>query len=454
MSNPLITDLYELTMAASYLRRGMNAAATFSLFVRDLPENRGFLVAAGLEECLSYLEDYRFGEAELSYLREVGFDDAAIDSFRDLAFTGDVWALPEGRIVFAMEPLLEVTAPLAQAQLMETFLLNQITLHTNLASKAARCRLAAADRTLVDFSLRRTQGIEAGMAIARCSAIAGFSATSNVEAAWRFGLRATGTMAHSYIQAFPSEEEAFRAYAEDFPESVTFLVDTYDTLQGVRTAIEVIRALDHPPRATIRLDSGDIGALARAARRLLDDAGLNAVGIFASGGLDEYAVEELVRGGAPIDGFGVGTKIGVAADAPYLESVYKLVEYDGRPVMKLSTGKLTVPGRKQVYRPPDMSGDIVALRDEPAPEGYQPLLEPVMKGGKRIEKADGIAVARERLAGDLSRLPGPARDLRHPIAPRAECSTTLARLQDEVRRRSGNRSSAAANVAERNPKRP
>jgi nicotinate phosphoribosyltransferase len=439
MSNPLVTDLYELTMAASYLRRGMNAPATFSLFVRDLPENRGFLVAAGLEECLSYLEGYRFGDPELRYLSEIGFDAAAIASFRELTFTGDVWAVPEGRIVFAMEPLLEVTAPLPQAQVMETFLLNQITLHTNLTSKAARCRIAAGDHTLVDFALRRTQGIEAGMAIARCSAIAGFSATSNVEAARRFGLRATGTMAHSYVEAFPSEEDAFRAYAEDFPESVTFLVDTYDTLQGVRTAIAVIKSLDHPTRAAIRLDSGDIGALAKAARKLLDAAGLNAVGIFASGGLDEYAVEELVRGGAPIDGFGVGTKIGVAADAPYLESVYKLVEYDERPVMKLSTGKLTAPGRKQVYRPPDMSGDIVALRDEPAPEGHEPLLEPVMKGGRRVGGPGSLAAARERFALDLARLPLAARDLRRPVSPGAECSTMLAQLQDEVQRRSATR---------------
>jgi nicotinate phosphoribosyltransferase len=435
MSNPLLTDLYELTMAASYLRRGMNAPATFSLFVRSLPPNRGYLVAAGLEACLSYLESYHFGEDELSYLRTIGFDDAAIASFRDLTFTGNVWAVPEGRIVFAMEPLLEVTAPLPEAQLLETFLLNQITLHTNLASKAARCRVAAGDRALVDFAMRRTQGIEAAMAVARCTAIAGFGATSNVEAARRFGLRATGTMAHSYIEAFLTEREAFRAYAEDFPQSVTFLVDTYDTLQGVRDAVGVITSLDHPVRATIRLDSGDIGALAKAAREILDAAGLTTVGIFASGGLDEYAIEDLVRDGAPINGFGVGTKIGVAADAPYLESVYKLVEYDGRPVMKLSTDKLTAPGRKQVYRPPDMSGDIVALRDEPAPAGYEPLLEPVMRGGRRVGQTGDLATARERFERDLARLPGPAKDLLHPVAPRAECSVMLAQLQDEVRQR-------------------
>jgi nicotinate phosphoribosyltransferase len=433
VSNPLLTDLYELNMAMSYLRRGMNGPATFSLFIRELPESRGFLVAAGLDECLSYLEGYRFGEVDLTYLRTLGFDDGAIASFRDLTFTGDVWAVPEGRIAFANEPLLEVTAPLPEAQLVETFLLNQITLHTNLASKAARCRIAAGDRSLVDFSLRRTQGIEAGMAIARCSAIAGFSATSNVEAARRFGLQTSGTMAHSYVEAFPTEEEAFRAYVSDFPEVVTLLVDTYDTLQGVRTAADVITSLDHPVRASIRLDSGDIEALARAARKILDDAGLRSVGIFASGGLDELAVEKLVRDGAPIDGFGVGTKIGVAADSPYLESVYKLVEYDGRPVMKLSTGKLTAPGKKQVFRPPDMSGDILALRDEPAPEGYEPLLQPVMIDGKRMARVGDLEAAKRRFEDDLARLPAAARDLQRPRPPATECSVALVRLQDEVR---------------------
>jgi nicotinate phosphoribosyltransferase len=433
MSNPLLTDLYELTMAASYLRRGMNGTATFSLFVRDLPQNRGFLVVAGLEECLHYLESYRFERQQLEYLREIGFDDVAVRAFEDLAFTGDVWAIPEGRIVFATEPLLEVTAPLAEAQLVETFLLNQMTLHTNLASKAARCRIAAGGRTLVDFSLRRTQGIEAGMAIARCSAMAGFSATSNVEAARCFGLRATGTMAHSYVQAFPTEEEGFRAYAADYPERLTLLVDTYDSLRGVRTAARVLKSVRHPEGTAIRLDSGDIGHLAKEARKILDAEGLSGVGIFASGGLDEYAIEDLVTQGAPIDGFGVGTKLGVAADAPYLESVYKLVEYEGRPIMKLSTGKVTAPGRKQVYRPADMSGDIVALRDEAAPPGHEPLLEPVMRAGRRIGTADDLTAARQRFETDLARLSAEARDLHHPRSPGPEWSTPLARLEDEVR---------------------
>lgn len=433
MSNPLLTDLYELTMAASYLRRGMTGEATFSLFIRALPPNRGFLVAAGLEECLRFLEGYRFDDGARAYLGEIGFNREAVDRFGELRFTGAVWAVPEGRIVFGGEPLLEITAPLPEAQLMETFLLNQITLQTNLASKAARCRVAAGDRTLVDFGLRRTQGIEAGMALARCSAIVGFAATSDVEAARRFGLRATGTMAHAYIQAFPSEEEAFRAYAADFPRRVTLLVDTYDTLRGVRVAAQVLGELPHPEGTAVRLDSGDIGALAREARHILDEEGLRHVGIFASGGLDEYAIEDLVRSGAPIDGFGVGTKVGVAADAPYLESVYKLVEYEGRPVVKLASGKQTAPGRKQVWRPPDMSGDIVALRDEPGPAGHDPLLEPMMEGGRRLRAPEEIAVARDRFESDLARLPAATRDLRRPEEPAADCSPRLARLQEETR---------------------
>ena len=304
MGRALITDLYELNMAASYLRRGMVGSATFSLFVRKLPADRGFLVAAGLEDCLSHLESFSFEDEDLAWLREAGFSPDTVDAFAGLRFTGDVFAVPEGRVVLTDEPILEVTAPIPEAQLVETYLLNQVTFQTALATKATRCRLAAGDIELVDFALRRTHGIEAGMAVARLSAIAGFGSTSNVDAARRFGLRAAGTMAHSYIEAFPTEVEAFRAFAQDLPERTTFLVDTYDTLTGVATAIEVIRELGLSGSLGVRLDSGDLVALARDARRMLDEAGLPQVRIFASGGLDEYDLERFVAEGAPIDAVG------------------------------------------------------------------------------------------------------------------------------------------------------
>lgn len=432
MAQALWTDLYELTMAASYLRRGMMEEATFSLYMRSLPQERGFLVAAGLEQALDFLEDLRFTNEDLAYLREeLGFVDGDIDAFRALRFEGDVWAVPEGTIVFADEPILEVTAPIAVAQLVETPLLNFVTTQTTFASKAARYRLAAGDKDVVDFAMRRTHGIEAAMAVARTTAMLGFVATSNVEAARRFGLRAAGTMAHSYVEAFPSEADAFRAFAEDFPTRATFLVDTYDTLNGVKTAVDVIRDLGLTGDLGIRLDSGDLDALSRGARRILDDAGLGYVRIFASGGLDELSIQELVRGSAPIDAFGVGTQMGVSADAPCLESVYKLVRLGERQVLKLSAEKATLPGAKQVFRGED--GDILALRDEPVPEGTRPILEPVLRAGRRTRSPQVLDAGRSRFESDLPGLPPAALDLRNPHAPTATVSDALTRLADESR---------------------
>ena len=274
MGRALLTDLYELRMAASYRRRAMDGPATFSLFVRALPPDRGFLVACGLEDCVRYLEGLAVGDDDLEAFAAVGLDAATVDSLAGLRFSGEVWAVPEGRIVYADEPLLEVTAPIAEAQLVETALLNQLTFQTAVASKAARCRLAAGEAGLVDFAFRRTHGVEAAMAVARATAIVGFSATSNVAAAQRFGLRASGTMAHSYVEAFTSEVEAFRAFATDNPESATLLVDTYDVARGVQAAIEVILELGLGEQAAIRIDSGDLGTLAVEARKLLDGAGL------------------------------------------------------------------------------------------------------------------------------------------------------------------------------------
>ncbi|HEY8018517.1 MAG TPA: nicotinate phosphoribosyltransferase [Actinomycetota bacterium] len=412
MPGALLSDLYELNMAASYLRRGMHAPATFSLYVRGLPKRRGFLVAAGLEACLDFLESVSFDDDDLAYLSTVGFDDRAIEDFRGLRFDGEVWAVPEGRIVYSEEPILEVTAPVAVGQLVETYLLNQITLHTTLATKAARYVLAADGRDLVDFAFRRTHGIEAAMAIARASAMVGFAATSNVEAAHRYGLRVAGTMAHSFIEAFPTEREAFLAFAEDHPTRTTFLVDTYDTLNGVRNAIDVIRELDLGDHLGVRLDSGDLDALARGARALLDEAGLTDARIFASGGLDELEVYELVKAGAPVDAFGIGTQMGVSADAPYVDSVYKLTEYDGEPKLKLSSDKATAPGRKQVWR--SSAGDLLALRDEAGPDDGEALLSPVMRDGRRLAVSSSLDESRERFRADLAGVPTKARRLTHP----------------------------------------
>lgn len=433
MGRALITDLYELNMAASYLRRDMIGSATFSLFVRTLPASRGFLVAAGLEDCLAHLESFAFESEDLAWLREHGFDATDVAALAELRFTGDVHAVPEGRVILPNEPLLEVTAPIAEAQLVETFLLNQVTYQTAIATKAARCRLAAGDRIeLVDFALRRTHGVDAGMAVARLCAIAGFAATSNVEAARRYALPASGTMAHSYVEAFPSEADAFRAYAEDRPAFRTFLVDTYDTLDGVRAAIDAIHELGLARPLAVRLDSGDLPALAQRTRALLDEAGLAHVQIFVSGGLDEYDLERFRTGGLPIDAAGVGTALGVSADAPTLDSAYKLVAYGRRPVRKLSPGKATLPGAKQVWRTPRIVEDILATRDEPGPAGHEPLLVPVMRNGERTGRPGTLDEARACLARDLEALPGRALDLREPVPPPVRVSRRLDELTDRV----------------------
>jgi nicotinate phosphoribosyltransferase len=434
--NALLTDQYELNMVASYLRRGMNGIATFSLFVRRLPPTRGFIVAAGVESCLDFLEQLRFEEGDLVFLRDsLGFTAADLEAFRRFRFTGDVWAIPEGRIALAGEPLVEVTAPLPEAQLIETFLLNRVTYESTIASKAARCVIAAAGRDTVDFSFRRTHGIESGIDVARLSAMVGFAATSNVEASRRFGLVAAGTMAHSYVEAFPSEVEAFRAFAEDFPGRATFLVDTYDTMSGVKAAIAVIRKLELGGRLGIRLDSGDLAALSRKARRALDRAGLHHVRIFVSGSLDELSIDDLVRSGAPIDAFGVGTKMGVSADYPYLDSAYKLVRYEDRPVMKLSRDKVTAPGRKQVFRRSRPFGDVLGLHEEPVPVGRTRLLEPLMTKGKRKASRPPLPESLALFQADLAILPETARELRSPKSPALRSTEALRELSTETRRR-------------------
>jgi len=437
----LLTDLYELNMAASYLELGMTAPATFSCFVRRMPPGRGYTVAAGLEDVLAYLETLAFGEDELAALERLGYPPRSLERFARLRFTGEVLAAPEGTILGENEPLLEITAPLPEAQLVETFVLNQLTYQSAVASKAARCRVAAAGLIdLVEFGLRRAHGAEAGMAASRAAAIAGFVATSNVAAATTYGVRAAGTMAHAYVEAFESELEAFLAFGAEYPERATFLVDTYDTLEGVGHAAEAIRRLGLAKQAAIRIDSGDLAALAAAARRRLDEEDLASVRIFASGNLDEHAIAALVAAGAPVDAAGVGTRLATSADAPFLESVYKLVAYAGRPVAKRSSGKASLPGAKQVYRSPGCR-DLLALRDElPAGEG-RPLLEPVMRGGRRLAPAASpvasVQLARERFEADLAELaPEVARiESPEPLVPRL--SAELRALTETVWRRPG-----------------
>lgn len=434
----ITTDLYEVWMAASYLQRGMRELATFSLFVRSLPPRRGFLVAAGLETALDALSSFEITPDDTRALRDLlGCDPSFVAPLAGLHFTGDVVAVPEGRVVLAGEPLLEVTAPLPEAQLVEALLLNALTYQTAVATKAARCVHAADGCPVLDFSLRRTHGLEAADTAARVSAIAGFVATSNVAAADRYGLRATGTMAHSYVQAFGDDTSAFRAFAADVPVPPTFLVDTFDLASGMRSAIEVITDAGLSRTAAVRLDSGDLDAGSRLARSLLDGAGLPDVKIVVSGALDEYRVAALRRAGAPVDVFAVGTALGVSADAPSLDSAYKLVQLGGRPVLKLSPGKATWPAAKQVWRNTTQPGpaDVLALREEPAPPAAEPLLVPVVRSGRRTAAPEPVARARARLQDDLARLPAAAMDLDDPDPPVCPPSPALAELTDRLSRR-------------------
>ncbi len=382
----LLTDLYQLTMLQAYWGEDMRAKAVFDLFFRRLGR-RNYLLACGLEAALHYLETLRFTGEALRYLGTLDlFNDEFLDYLADFRFTGDVYAVAEGTPVFADEPVVEVVAPIGEAQLAETFLLNQITFQTGVASKAAGVVRAAQGRTVADFGARRLHGADAALKGARAMHVAGVAATSHVLAGRAYGLDVTGTMAHSYVEAHESEADAFRAFARRYP-GTTLLVDTYDTLAGVRTVIE-LAAQEDLEIGAVRLDSGDLGALAHAARALLDEAGMEHVQIFASGSLDEHAITKLLDRGAPIDGFGVGTRMGTMADQPYLDSAYKLCSYAGTPRMKLSSEKSNLPGRKQIYRffeDETAARDVIATAEEAPPEGGAPLLTCVMKGGRRTD---------------------------------------------------------------------
>jgi nicotinate phosphoribosyltransferase len=424
--HPLLVDLYELTMAASYHAEGMNQPATFDLFFRDLPPTRNFLVSCGLEQALRYLEQLRFEESDVAYLRSLGqFSEDFLDFLGFLEFTGDVWAVPEGEVVFPPAPVLSVTAPLIQAQIVETYLLNCMNFSTAVASKAARVSVACQGKPFMDFSARRDHGADAAVLAARAAFVGGARATSNVLAGKEYGIPLSGTMAHSYVLAFPDELSAFRAFVRRFPQQAILLVDTFDTLEGARHAAQVADEVT-PEGITIRavrLDSGDLAGLAIAVRKILDDAGHPEIAILASGDLDEHRIAGLLAAGAPVDGFGVGTRLGTSQDAPSLGAVYKLVEDPSGPKHKRSTGKATLPGRKQVWRSydpplpessshaPVPAGDLIAPADAPGPPRARPLLELCMQGGHRTGAAPPLAILQHRCAEAVAALPEPLRSL-------------------------------------------
>ncbi|MBW1676461.1 MAG: nicotinate phosphoribosyltransferase [Deltaproteobacteria bacterium] len=406
----LLTDLYELTMAASYFENSMVEPATFSLFIRNYPHGRSYFVAAGLEQFLDYVANFHFSESDLAYLDRTGlFSDDFLEYLKTMRFTGSIYGLAEGEVFFVDEPILEVTAPIIEAQILETFVINTASLQSMIATKAARCVHAARGRRLVDFSLRRSQGIDAGLKVARSTYIAGFVATSNVLAGKLYGIPISGTMAHSYISSFGDEIEAFRAFARSFPKKTILLIDTYDTVAGARKAAIVGQemAKEGHKLLGVRLDSGDMTLLSQQVRNVLDEAGLRDVEIFASSGFDEYKIARTLKEDARIDAFGVGTKMGVSADAPYFDMAYKLVQYGERPIMKLSTGKVNLAGEKQVFRKTDHQGqfleDIIGTRNETI-EAACPLLEPVMQDGKLLRKHPSLEEIRERFRKNFAAL--------------------------------------------------
>lgn len=443
----LFTDLYELTMAAAYFENRFEADASFELFVRSLPPGRGYLLAAGLEQVLDYLEALHFTAEEIDYLRRHPMfrhvSAEFFDYLKQLRFTGEIWGMPEGTPVFGGEPLLRVSAPIVEAQIVETYLLAVVTFETMVATKAARLVEAAQGRGVVDFGTRRAHGPEAGLLAARAAYIGGCTGTSNVEAGLRFGIPTYGTVAHSFIMAHEREEDAFRNFARLFPETTILLVDTYDTLH----AIDKIIAMKMHPRG-VRLDSGNMAELAKQVRERLDEAGLRDTRIFASGDLDEFSITRLLAQGAPVDVFAVGTALVTSSDAPALGGVYKMVELHGRqsaadtPTLlprytaKFSPEKATYPGTKQVFRFADAHGcyarDLVACAGEKH-AGAEPLLERVMQKGRRTQSAPKLDVVRERVRNSLPRVPAAVRELHHPAPYPVRVSEQLQQLLDEVR---------------------
>ena len=438
-SGLLLTDLYELNMVQAYLDAGMTEPAVFEFFVRKLPRYRGFLLAAGLNQVISFLQNARFTEAELHWLADSGrFGRDTLDYLAALRFTGDLHAMPEGTVFFPDEPIVRVTAPLPQAQLLETRLINLLHFQTVIASKAARMVLAAQGRPLVDFGLRRAHGAEAGLLAARASYLAGFAATATMPAQALFGVPIAGTMAHSFVQAHDDEAAAFEAFARSRPDNVVLLLDTYDTEAAAHKVVSLAPRLrrDGIEIHGVRLDSGDLAAEARMVRRILDDGGMRQVQIFASGGIDEWVMQRFAAEGAPIDGYGIGTSLTTASDAPALDCAYKLQEYAGRPKRKRSTGKATWPGRKQVYRryvaDGQMTDDLLTL-DGDAADG-EALIQPVLQGGTMVAPQRSLQDARAHAAEQLGRLPAHLRRLEPAPTYHVTVSGALRSLAEEVDR--------------------
>jgi nicotinate phosphoribosyltransferase len=442
----LLTDLYELTMAASYLEHGFNEPACFSLSVRRLPQRRGYLVAAGLERFFEAVEALRFNADAIAYLDSLQlFKPEFLDYLSHFRFTGNIRAMPEGTIVFGEEPILEVDAPLIEAQLLETLAINQIGVATLIASKAARCYGAAAGRRLIEFGLRRCQGADAGLVAARSSYLAGFNGSANVLAGKRYGIPIYGTMAHSYVMAHERERDAFTNFVKSFPKLSTLLIDTYDTVKGAENAAQV--ALELKPTGVellgVRLDSGDLADLSKRVRKALDGHDLTQTSIFASSNLDEYAIAELVRGKAPIDAFGVGTAMVVSADAPSLDMTYKLVDYAGKPRVKTSRNKLTLPGRKQVFRAWSRAGapylDLIGVIEEstatvarefkPTPDRITELLNLVVQDGHRIQPAQTLTQAREEFLVGFAKLDPKHKSLERPEVYKVRYTAALNAMQ-------------------------
>jgi nicotinate phosphoribosyltransferase len=436
-TSALLTDLYELTMAQAYLEQGMEEPAVFEFFVRKLPPHRNFLVAAGLEQVMDYVSELQVTQEELAWLDQSGrFSSRLLHYLEALRFTGDMEAMPEGTIFFPHEPILRVVAPLPLAQLLESRIMNLLNFQTMVASKAVRSVLVAEGKPLIDFGLRRAHGAEAGLLAARAGYLAGFAGTATVLAGMVYGIPLYGTMAHSFVQAHEDEVVAFEHFAHTQPDNVVLLIDTYDTEAAAGKVVSLARTLKAKGVAVkgVRLDSGDLADHARKVRRILDEGGLAHVQILASGNLDEYRLRDLLQTGAPIDSFAVGTAMTTSSDAPSLDCAYKLQEYAGRPCRKRSEGKATWPGRKQIYRYHERDGqldhDIVTMHDDHLPG--EPLLQLVMKHGRRLASSPGLAELRRHVAAQLGQLPGPLQALETVPAYDVRISSALQSLARTV----------------------
>jgi nicotinate phosphoribosyltransferase len=443
LTSPLSTDLYELNMIQAYLDRGEDKEAVFEFFVRRLPERRGFLLAAGLDDALGYLESLQFSPADIDWLKGTKrFRSNLLDYLAAFRFTGDVHAIPEGTACFPNEPLIRITAPLPQAQLVETRLINILHYQTLIASKAARMVLAAPGKILSDFGLRTAHGAEAGLFSARASYIAGFASAANVLAGERYGVPIVGTMAHSFVQVHDDETQAFEDFARARPAGIILLIDTYDTEEGARKVVALAPRLkaDGISIRGVRIDSGDLTAMARKVRAILDAGGLKDVIVLVSGGITEDVLQGMMLANAPIDGFGIGVNLAASVDVPALDCAYKLQEYAGKPKRKLSEGKATWPGRKQVWRTYDTEGrmmvDILTIEGDAQPG--EALIVPVMRGGKRIGPSPSLVQIRERAARDLARLPRPLAQLQpgaHFTVAVSDALEALVEKMDGAKRR-------------------